>query len=318
MLREMTTPFDRHLLDVYAGRTPDGLAFFEKHGYFDVSDAVNTVQMFRENVGLNEFWDDRKSLDRRNSFEQAPVYPFGLKTKVPNSRMRKHRTNSGQFALLEENGNLVTEDDLLEIDREYRLKVKILELDDDDEAELENELICMKKAIEVIRVEKCHVQQVLYRALYRKDSERAPATSLGDRYTTPEFLDLLPVPPQDAHLDLPPYCGNLFVLRESIRLLRRSWSKRWCILDFQSFKLRLYKRSYWRSLRGELNLRLATKIEMMGHGGFRIEFLSGNMLLLRPRNENESVSWVQLMRFAMQVVRGSAMRCPEVSRMTNS
>lgn len=318
MLREMTTPFDRHLLDVYAGRTPDGLAFFEKHGYFDVSDAVNTVQMFRENVGLNEFWDDRKSLDRRNSFEQAPVFPFGLKTKVPNSRMRKHRTNSGQFALLEENGNLVTEDDLLEIDREYRLKVKILELDDDDEAELENELICMKKAIEVIRVEKCHVQQVLYRALYRKDSKRAPATSPGDRYTTPEFLDLLPVPPQDAHLDLPPYCGNLFVLRESIRLLRRSWSKRWCILDFQSFKLRLYKRSYWRSLRGELNLRLATKIEMMGHGGFRIEFLSGNMLLLRPRNENESVSWVQLMRFAMQVVRGSAMRCPEVSRMTNS
>ncbi|UIZ27117.1 hypothetical protein KXD40_002631 [Peronospora effusa] len=311
---ELATPFDRHLLDVYAGRTLDGLAFFEEHGYFDVSDAANTVQMFRENVGMNEFWDDCKSLDKHDPFERATVYPFGLKSKVPSSRMRSvlHRTNSERFTLQDEDGNPMTENDLLEMEREYRFKVKFLELDDDDEAELETELVCMKEAIEVIRVEKYHVQKVLFRALKQEDPEEV-AASPDDRYTTPEFIDFLPISSQVAQLDLPPYCGNLFILRESIALLRRSWSKRWCILDFWSFKVRLYKRSYWRRLRGELDLRLATKIEMMGHGGFRIEFLGGNVVCMRSRNEREIATWVQLMRFAAEMVRGNAMRLPEIS-----
>ncbi|CAI5746090.1 unnamed protein product [Peronospora destructor] len=214
---EIATPFDRHLLDVYAGRTPDGLAFFEEHGYFDVSDAINTVQMFRENVAMKEFWDDYDSLDRLDPFERAAVFPFGSKSKVPSNRTRSvlHRTNFERFALQAKDGNSMTEDDLLEMEREYRLKVKILELDDDDEAELETE-----------------------------------------------------------------------------------W---------------LYKRSYWRRPRGELDLRLATKIEMMGHGGFRIEFLSGNVVFMRSRNEREIANWVQLVRFAAEMVRGNAMRCPEIS-----
>ncbi|CAI5746089.1 unnamed protein product [Peronospora destructor] len=161
---EIATPFDRHLLDVYAGRTPDGLAFFEEHGYFDVSDAINTVQMFRENVAMKEFWDDYDSLDRLDPFERAAVFPFGSKSKVPSNRTRSvlHRTNFERFALQAKDGNSMTEDDLLEMEREYRLKVKILELDDDDEAELETEWLCMKEAIEVIRVEKYHVQQVIF------------------------------------------------------------------------------------------------------------------------------------------------------------
>ncbi|KAG7382966.1 hypothetical protein PHYPSEUDO_004201 [Phytophthora pseudosyringae] len=316
---EMVTPFDRHLLDVYEGRAPDGLKFFEAHGYFDVSDNANTVQMFRENVGLGAFWDDRESLDTFEPFERATVYPFGSKSKVPSSRMRSelHRTNSGRFTLLDDDGNAVTEDDLLEMEREDRLKVRSLELDDEDMAELENELVCMNEAIEVIRVEKYHFQRVFFRALYPEDTGKAPA-SPDDRCSTHEFIDLPPVPPPVALLDLPPYSGNLFVLRESIALLRRSWSKRWCTLDFQDFVVRMQKRSYWRSPRGELDLRSAAKIEMMGHGGFRIEFWSGSMLLLRSRDEREAASWVQLLRFAMQIMRGNAMRCPETSRLTNS
>ncbi|CAH0515266.1 unnamed protein product [Peronospora belbahrii] len=312
-LAEVTTPFDRHLVDVYAGRTLDGLAFFKEHGYFDVSDTANTVQMFRENVGLNEFWDDRESLDRLDSFERATVYPFGLKSKVPSSRIRSalHRTNSGRCAQLDVNGFSMTEDDLLEMEREDRLKVKSLELDEDDEAELENEVVCMKKAIEVIRVEKHYIQQVLTRALTRKDSDSVSVVPISDRYTTPDFIDLLPIPSQVAHLDLPPYCGNLFVLRESIALLCRSWSKRWCILDFQSFKVTLYKRSYWQSRRGELDLRLGTKIVMMGRCAFCVEFLGGPMLFIRARNEKAAVIWVQLMHFAMQTVQGNTIECDE-------
>ncbi|KAH7462493.1 hypothetical protein KRP22_004914 [Phytophthora ramorum] len=316
---DMVTPFDRHLLDVYEGRTPDGLEFFEAHGYFDVSDTANTVQMFRENVGLDEFWDDRESLDTFDPILRSTVYPFGSKSKVPSSRMRcdMHRTDSGRFTLLDDDGNPVTEDDLLEMEREDRLKVKSLELDDEDVAELENELVCMNEAIEVIRVEKYHFQRVLFRALYQENPDAAP-DSPGGRCEVLKFIDLPPIPPPVALLDLPPYSGNLFVLRESIALLRRSWSKRWCTLDFQAFVVRMYKRSYWRRPRGELDLRSATKIEMMGHGGFRLEFKSGNMLLMRSRNDREAASWVQLLRLAVQMMRDNAIRCPEVSRLTNS
>ncbi|KAG3112064.1 hypothetical protein PI124_g15880 [Phytophthora idaei] len=316
---EMVTPFDRHLCDVYEGRAPDGLAFFEAHGYFDVSDTANTVQMFRENVGLNEFWNEREGLGTFDPFERATVYPFGSKSKVPSSRMRSelHRADSGRFTLLDDDGNPVTEDDLLEMEREDRLKVKSIELDDEDMAELENELICLKDAIEVIRVEKYHFQRVFFQVLYPEDADKA-STGPDDRYSVPTFVDLPPLPPPVALLDLPSYSGNLFVLRESIVLLRRSWSKRWCTLDFQAFTVRMYKRSYWRSPRGELDLRSATKIEMMGHGSFRIEFQGGNMLLLRSRNERESASWVQLLRFAMQIMQSNATRCPEISRLTNS
>ncbi|ETP51813.1 hypothetical protein F442_03098 [Phytophthora nicotianae P10297] len=314
---ETVTPFDRHLRDVYEGRVPDGLAFFEAHGYFDVSDTANTVQMFRENVGLDEFWENRDGVDTFDPFQRATVYPFGSKSKVPSSRMRSelHRTNSGRFTLLDDDGNPVTEYDLLEMEREDRLKVKSLELDDEDMAELENELLCMKEAIEVIRVEKYHLQRVFFRALYPEEAEK-DSTDTDDRYSFPAFVDL-PLPPPVALLDLPPYSGNLFVLRESIVLLRRSWSKRWCTLDFQAFIVRMYKRSYWRSPRGELDLRSATKIEIMGHGGFRIEFRGGNMLLLRSRNEKEAASWVLSLRLAMQIMRSNATRCPEISRLTN-
>ncbi|EEY66766.1 uncharacterized protein PITG_17327 [Phytophthora infestans T30-4] len=315
---ETVTPFDRHLLDVYEGRTPDGLAFFEAHGYFDVCDTANTVQMFRENVGLDAFWDDREDLDTFDPFQRATVYPFGSKSKVPSSRMRNelHRTNSGRFTLLDDDGNPVTEDDLLEMEREDRLKVKSLELDDEDVAELENELVCLKEANEVIRVEKYHLQRVFFRALYSEDADKS-SVDLEDRYSFPMFVDLPPLPPPVALLDLPPYSGNLFVLRESVALLRRSWSKRWCTLDFQAFIVRMYKRSYWRSPRGEIDLRSASKIEMMGHGGFRIELKGSNMLLLRSRNEREAASWVQLLRIAMQIMWSNATRCPEISRLTN-
>ncbi|OWZ03210.1 hypothetical protein PHMEG_00025099 [Phytophthora megakarya] len=314
----MSTPFDRHLLDVYEGRAPDGLAFFEGHGYFDVSDNANTVQMFRENVGLNAFWDDRESLDTFEPFERATVYPFGSKSKVPSSRMRSelHRTNSGRFTLLDDSGNPVTEDDLLEMEREDRLKVKSLELDDEDMAELESELACMNQAIEVIRVEKYHFQRVLFRAFYPEDNNGT--ASSDEKFRVRDIVDLPPLPPPVALLDLPPFSGNLFVLRESIALLRRSWSKRWCILDFQTFAVRMYKRSYWRSPRGELDLRSATKIEMMGHGGFRVEFRGGSMLIMRSGNEKEAASWVHLLRFAVQMMLGNPTRAPEISRLTNS
>ncbi|KAI9912672.1 hypothetical protein PsorP6_005351 [Peronosclerospora sorghi] len=177
--------------------------------------------------------------------------------------------------------------------------MKSFELDDQDVAKLENELVCLHDAIEVIRVEN-HFQRVFFWAYYHEFSnEEVPSTS-GARYASPEIRHI-PSP-----LSLPPHLCNLYVLRDSIARFRRSWSKQWCVLDLQSFTVRLYKRSYWRSFRGDLNLNLATKIKMMGQRGFRIEFGSGNMLLMRSKHEREATRWVQLLRFAMQWAQGNA------------
>ncbi|RLN97493.1 hypothetical protein BBJ28_00017236 [Nothophytophthora sp. Chile5] len=321
---EMASPFDLHLLDVYAGRAdvPDGLAFFEEHGYYDVSDAANTVQMFRENVGLDEFWHERDSEDACEPLANATVYPFGSQSKVTSSRMREelHRTNSGRFTLLDDDGNPVSEDDLLEMEREDRLKVKSLALDADDLAELEHEQASMEAAIEVIRVEKSRFQSVLLQAFFDQDVRafQVPNVATPERFTEPVYVALPPVPPPVALLEMPPYCGNVFVLRDSIALLRRSWSKRWFVLDFQHSLIRMFKRSYWRSPRGEVGLRMATKVEKMGLGGFRLEFQGGKMLLMRSKDEREAGLWVQLLRFAIQMMHGTSASSFEMSRLTNS
>lgn len=312
---EVVTPFERHLLDVYEGRAPDGLAFFEAHGYFDVSETTNTVQMFRENVSLSEFWDDLEGLDTFDPTERAIVYPFGLKSKVPSSRMRSkfYRTDSGRFTLLDDDGNPLTEDDLLEMEREDRLKVKSIELDEADLTELEHESVCAKEAIEVIRVEKYRFKRVLYRTFYLEPCKRL---SENDIRSVPELIGFPQLPPPIALVDLPSHSGYLFVLRETVVLLRRSWSKRWCLLDFKDFGVKMFKRSYWQSPRGGFELHLVTKIEMMGQCGFRIEFRKGNMLLLRAKSAVEATHWVQRLHFMMQVMRSNT-HCSQVLRIAN-
>ncbi|KAG2511705.1 hypothetical protein BBO99_00009240 [Phytophthora kernoviae] len=224
----MTSPFDRHLIDIYAGRAPDGLVFFSEHGYYDVSDTTNTVQMFRDNVGRDDFWHDRESYDDFDPFERPTVYPFGSQSKVPSSRMRSelHRTNSGRFTLLDDDGNPVSEDDLLEMEREDRLKVKSLELDDDDLAELESEQATVESAIEVIRVEKYRFQRVLFRAFYEPENGAAPDSPTGTFVSSAhDFMELPPLPSPVALLDLPPYCGNLFDRSSSFANLKHSKQK---------------------------------------------------------------------------------------------
>ncbi|CEG49530.1 hypothetical protein F443_03119 [Plasmopara halstedii] len=313
---ELVTPFDRHLRDVYEGRARDGLAFFEAHGYFDVSETANTVQMFRENVSLNEFWDGREDHDTISYIERTIVYPFGSKSKVPSSRMRSelHRTDSGRFTLLDDDGNPMTEDDLLEMEREDRLKVKSIELDEADMAELEHEMMCVKEAIEVIRVEKYRFQRVFYRAFYMEDDKKA-SIGLNERQNAPENVGIPQLSPSIELVDLPPYSGNLFVLRETMVLLRRSWCKRWCTLDFRESLMKMFKRSYWQRPRGDIDLRSVTKVEMTGQCGFRIEFRIGNMILMRAKNEKEATHWVQRLHFVMQLMR---IRRPEVLQLTNS
>ncbi|TYZ67943.1 hypothetical protein PybrP1_002806 [[Pythium] brassicae (nom. inval.)] len=109
-------------------------------------------------------------------------------------------------------------------------------------------------------------------------------------------------PPQLAGLQqLPPYCGNVFLLKDTIPYLLRSWRKRWFYLDFNAGLLMMYKRSYWKSPRGVLDLRTVTKVERMNHSGdFRLEFHSAQqpVMLLRTKAAEEAELWVNLLRFA--------------------
>ncbi|RLN93057.1 hypothetical protein BBJ28_00004509 [Nothophytophthora sp. Chile5] len=311
---ERATPFDLHLQAVYAGRadTSDGLDFFESHGYYDVSEA-NTVEMFRTNFGLSDaFWVDRDEpeaeLDSVYDTTGSAVYPFGSQRQLASSRslLHRNRTNSGRFTLLDDDGNEVDENTLWELEREDRLKVKSLELDDDDLAELAHEQVTMVHAITVIRSEKSQFQRFFFQAFHEEEARTmhlsGPVLRQAQRTELP-----LAMPPAD--LELPPYCGYVFVLKDTIPFLLRSWRKRWFYLDFQAGVVLMYKRSYWKSPRGIVDLRAMSHVEKMSHGDFRVEFQdtgadAPSMMLLRTKVAEEAELWVNLLRFAKQQARG--------------
>ncbi|GMF40321.1 unnamed protein product [Phytophthora fragariaefolia] len=311
---ESSSPFELHLQAVYEGQAEDGLQFFESHGYYDVSDA-NTVEMFRQNFGLGGgFWLGRDELELHDELLELDalgpaVYPFGAQQQIMSSRnlLRRERTDSGRFTLLDDEGNEVDEHTLWEMEREDRLKAKSLELDDDELAELAHDQLVMGEAISVIRSEKSQLQQFFLHA-FREEQARAahvPGPVLRQAQRTE-----LPPPMPPADLELPPYCGYVNLLKDTIPFLMRSWHKRWFYLDFQAGVVLMYKRSYWKSPRGVIDLRNVAHVEKMSQGDFRIEFHdtgadAPSMMLMRSKLPEEAELWVNLLRFAKQASRGA-------------
>ncbi|GAB9468762.1 hypothetical protein Gpo141_00006069 [Globisporangium polare] len=313
---EPETPFDSHLQDVYSGKydIAEGLAFFESHGYYDVDDA-NTVEMFRQNFGLTDiFWDKSQNplyaFDDLNNPENQPQTFHSVGTTL----YRRHRTMSGRFELVDDDGNKIDEEKQLEREREARLKAKCLELDDYDLHELAQEQVVLVKAISAIRSEKIQFQQYFCQAFRDEDAQfqylpSPPPTQIPRRATIPASMAsaasvasavTTPVPQQVVNVQLPPYCGNVFMLKDTIPYLLRSWHKRWFYLDFNAGLVMMYKRSYWKSPRGVLDLRTVTKVERMNQGDFRLEFRGQqpSMMLLRTKAAEEAVLWVNLLKFA--------------------
>ncbi|OWZ11821.1 hypothetical protein PHMEG_00015102 [Phytophthora megakarya] len=311
--QEKITPFDLHLQAVYEGDAEDGLQFFESHGYYDITDA-NTVEMFRQNFGLGTgFWLDRDDEDEFDMDTLPAVYPFGSQLEIMSSRnlLHRQRTNSGRFTLLDDDGNEVDDHTLWELEREDRLKAKSLELDDDDLAELAHDEVAMVQAITVIRSEKIQLQQYFLQA-FQEEQARAvhvPVHVPGPVLRQALRTELPPVmPPTD--LELPPYCGYVNLLKDTIPFLMRSWHKRWFYLDFQSGMVLMYKRSYWKSPRGVVDLRNVAHIEKMSQGDFRIDFHdtgadAPSMMLMRCKTPEEAELWVNLFRLAKQASRGA-------------
>lgn len=310
---ERATPFDLHLQAVYEGTADDGVEFFESHGYYDISDA-NTVEMFRQNFGLSDgFWlghdEDDEFEDEVYDTPSPAVYPFGSQLEIMSSRslLHRERTDSGRFTLLDEDGNEVDEHTLWELEREDRLKAKSLELDDDDLAELAHDEVSMVQAITVIRSEKSQLQQYFLQIFQEEQARNVHIPTPVLRQ--PQRTELPPaMPPVDV--DLPPYCGYVNVLKDTIPFLLRSFRKRWFYLDFQAGVVLMYKRSYWKSPRGVVDLRNVAHIEKMSHGDFRLDFHdtgddAPSMMLLRCKTAEEAELWVNLMRFAKQASRGA-------------
>ncbi|CEG50426.1 hypothetical protein F443_20933 [Plasmopara halstedii] len=319
---ERITPFDLHLQAVYEGNAEDGVHFFESHGYYDISDA-NTVEMFRQNFGLRKgFWlnMENENKDISCNILVPAVYPFGSQHEIMSSRnlLHRERTDSGRFTLLDDEGNEVDEDTLWEMQREDRLKAKSLELDDDDLAELAHDEMVMVQAITFIRSEKIQLQQFLLQAF---QDEQARAVQLKSPAIRPSLQMEVPRSMTPTNLDLPPYCGYVNLLKDSIPFLMRSWHKRWFYLDFQAGLVLIYKRSYWKSPRGMIDLRNVAHIEKMSQSDFRIEFLdSGSnapaMMLMRSKTPEELDLWVNLLRFAKQISHG--VPCLTTSMMDNT
>ncbi|RLN20591.1 hypothetical protein BBI17_006943 [Phytophthora kernoviae] len=283
---ERATPFDLHLQAVYEGTADDGLEFFESHGYYDITDA-NTVEMFRQNFGLSEaFWlgkeEDEEDEDTVYETSGPAVYPFGSQLEISSrSLLHRDRTDSGRFTLLDDDGNEVDEDSLWEMEREDRLKARSLELDELDLADLEHDEVSLVQAITVIQSEKLQLQQFFFQAFREEQARTAhiPAPVLRQAQRTE-----LPPPMPPADLNLPPYCGYVNVLKDTIPFLLRSWRKRWFYLDFQA--------------------------GVMSHGDFRLDFHdtgsdAPSMMLLRTKVAEEAELWVNLLRFAKQASTGA-------------
>ncbi|TDH67014.1 hypothetical protein CCR75_009821 [Bremia lactucae] len=299
---ERITPFDLHLQAVYDGHAEDGMHFFESHGYYDITDA-NTVEMFRQNCGLSQaFWldKDENALESNRHALVPAVYPFGSQQQIMSSRncLQRQRSNSGRYTLLDVDGNEVDDDTLRDMEREDRLKAKSLELDDEDLAELAHDEIVMSQAITCIRIEKSQLQQFFLQAFQHEHPIPLPVVRQSLRMEVPSTL-----PP--VELNLPPYCGYVNLLKDTIPFLMRSWHKRWFYLDFQAGLVLMYKRSYWKSPRGMIDLRNVASVEKMSQGDFRLEFRTTDssaptMMLLRSKTPEESDLWVHLLRFAKQ------------------
>ncbi|CAH0475137.1 unnamed protein product [Peronospora belbahrii] len=316
--REKNSPFELHLQAIYQGNTEDGVHFFESHGYYDITDA-NTVAMFRQNFGLgDEFWLEKedandmtaKHLMVHSTTTSSPaVYPFGSNQEIMSSRslLRRECSHSGRFMLLDDDGNEVDEHTLWEMEREDRLKAKSLELDDDELAELERDQVVLVQAITVIRSEKSQLQQLFMQSSDDEESLAVHSPSPVLRQTQrPEVPMAIP----QVDLELPPYCGYVNLLKDTIPFLMRSWHKRWFYLDFQAGVVLMYKRSYWKSPRGVVDLRNVAHIEKMSQGDFRIEFHNTganapSMMLMRSKLPEEAELWVNLLRFAKQASRGA-------------
>lgn len=295
------TPFDLHLQEIYSGAVdanPDGgLAFFESHGYYDVDEA-NTVEMFRSNFQLEAFWDeDEDDEDLSGFFYQGALTPMALTYRSAHgtTQLTRRRTDSGRFQLLDDEGNEIDDETRLELEREERLKAKSLQLDDDDMAELEHEQIVMVQAVSVIRTETSRFQRYFMEAFSEEDARnRVQArTSIVPQQVVP------------VHLDLPPYCGNVYTLKDTIPFLLRSWHKRWFYLDFSAGLIMIYKRSYWKSPRGVIDLRDVATVERMGQSDLRVEYTDSQqhpMMMLRCKSAEEAELWVNLLRFAKRQV----------------
>lgn len=244
--------------------------------------------------------------------------------------------SASRFALLDDEGNEVDydldddeqfedEDDEIErLARELRLKARSLALDAEDVAELERDQRAMVRAVAVIRSEKSQLQRLLFEAFANGEAVTVTINGASPtiQFPTLRTMNATPPPPsipqsvQPAPVDvesLPPYCGNVHVLRDSVPfLLGSGWRKRWFCLDFQEGVVTMFKRSYWKAPRGALDLRGVARIEKMGRADFRVEFLPHSsdcepaVLMLRAKTADEADKWVQLLRFARRNVRLSS------------
>ncbi|TMW55321.1 hypothetical protein Poli38472_013212 [Pythium oligandrum] len=294
---EYETPFESHLQDIYDGLVDvdGGLAFFESHGYYDVSDA-NTVAMFRQNFGMKQqFWDgddeDAELFDQYVTVDLAGMEVLSVGSLL-SKKPKRARTISGRFQLLDDEGNEIDAEAELEAEKARRLKQKQLELDEFDLAELAQEQVVLAKAISVIQTEKTRFSRIFIDAF--NDEMQRTAVAVQEV--------VLAQPSAPLSVQLPPYSGYLYVLKDTIPNLFRSWHKRWLYFDFNLGVIKMFKRSYWKAERGSLDMRTVSSVSRMNLSDVRVECYDGRTLVFRSKNGEEAEMWLNLLQFGRRQV----------------
>ncbi|GLE06658.1 hypothetical protein PINS_up016052 [Pythium insidiosum] len=315
MSMEPETPFEQHLQDIYEGRldAADGLSFFESHGYYDVSEA-NTVAMFRQNFGMKKFWDGDEhdvlfyDVDAMDGLDLDGLQVLGIGAMLSSTTtttvttttttLRRGRTESGRVQLLDDDGHEIDLETQMEMEKERRMKLKQLEVDEDDLADLAHDELVLAEAVTVIRTEKTRFKRFFYQAMSDE--------MMHHRTATPPAVVSQPSPAPS--IQLPPYSGYLYVLKDTIPYLLRSWHKRWFHLDFNAGLAKMYKRSYWRAERGVLDVRTISNITRINLTDLCVQCYDGRSMLLRSKDGPDNADlWINLLQFARRQVSSSAL-----------
>nr|CCA21007.1 conserved hypothetical protein [Albugo laibachii Nc14] len=359
-LSDVDTPFEAHLQQIYDGKHNEehGIQFFQSHGYYDVHEA-NTVELFRQNFGLDLFWESQDINLEEKRARTCSQEKFMTRMKdallqnhpesMEKNVVRKLHSESDLIGMEMERGTMIVETFCLfaaseqmlssspiheegihmnsdmddEEDKERtrshyrREKLQILsyEIDIEERIALADEEVRAQEAITKIHHEKHWFIKCFDQAFNAEQTasssgctaaapvpEREESGSIQEEWNQHP----VPIPPFAITMKLPPFEGTLYILKNDIPLVLRSWRKRWFQLDFSEGKIYLFKRSYWKSLRGVVELLHVARVARMNRYDLQLEFTNSSeqsAMLLRTGNVDEANLWANLIQYARRQVR---------------
>ncbi|ETV92684.1 hypothetical protein, variant [Aphanomyces invadans] len=279
-----STLFDKHLEELYASDEPvDGVAFFESAGYYDDVEG-NTVKGFIETWGRQTFWGE----------DNPPmmIAPDGTVTAVCPPK----RSDKQEYDDVEEKASL---DELFHDYMQSRAAVSKIYF---ETRKLRTNLEQTSSAFRNGKDTMAAIDRLRLKLLCDSDleddtdDEMDSEASFAGNYLMGINLNL----PASS---MAPYFGHLRVLKPGRVHLFGSFDKRWFYLDFIKGELALFARSYWKTPKGKIDMRVVVRISPINDTDFTIELAGEHSVYVRANSAEKMQSWITLLLYARKQAR---------------